>query len=614
MTMPIPRRLLLGAALALPAAARAQGGWSPDRPVRLVVPFAPGGSQDVLGRLFAAAVSPAIGQNIVVENRAGAGGILGAGEVARAAPDGHTLLLATAGQLTIAKAIGRRLAYDPIADFAPVIHLSDSPVALVVAPDLPVRDIAALLDHLRRAPQPVPYASTGIGTNTHLVMEDLKARERLNLEHVPYRGAAAAFNDLAAGRIALMFVSVPSVLAVTGGQFRVLGVTSRERFPGHARRADADRGRRARLRGLDLDRRLRPRRHARPGHRALAGRLRRGARQRDGAAAARGARRRRERRGRRGVRRHAARGPGALAARRGAAEHPGGVMQLTILGAGAVGPAAAALAVSRGHAVTLWSPRGGGTHGIGAALTAEGALSGTARLDVAVDLGRAVASAEAVLVSVPPHALGPVLRRVAPMLREGIPVILAPGHSLAALLLDRLLAMRGARAPVGSMSLPPVVAARTAPDRVKILSIRERVEIATVPAAESGAVARLCADLFGMPFVALGDALGAALATSEPVLQAAVAMGNLTRIEGAEQWDLHAGMTPAVCRVMAGLDAERLALARAYGHPVDPLPTQLHRATGVPEGPLPAMARAWPRRSARRRGRAAWTRRISRRA
>ncbi|WP_270937076.1 Bug family tripartite tricarboxylate transporter substrate binding protein [Falsiroseomonas oryzae] len=231
MTRSPTRRSLVLAALAVPALARAQAAWSPDRPVRLVVPFAPGGSQDVLGRLFAQAVSQSVGQNIVVENRAGAGGILGAQEVARAAPDGHTLLLATAGQLTIAKAIGRRLSYDPIADFAPIIHLSDSPVALVVAPNLPPRDIAGLLAFLRAAPQPVPYASTGIGTNTHLIMEDLKARERLNVEHVPYRGAAAAFNDLAAGRIALMFVSVPSVLAVTGGQFRVLGVTSRARFP-----------------------------------------------------------------------------------------------------------------------------------------------------------------------------------------------------------------------------------------------------------------------------------------------------------------------------------------------------------------------------------------------
>ncbi len=233
------RRAVLGLTLALPAlaarGAAAQGGaaagWAPDRPVRLIVPFAPGGSQDVLGRLFAQAVSQTVGQNIVVENRAGAGGILGAQEVARAVPDGHTLLLATAGQLTIAKAVGRQLSYDPIASFAPIAHLLDSPVALLAAPDLPVRDLRGLLDHCRNARSPLPYASTGVGTNTHLIMEDLKARERLNVEHVPYRGAATAFNDLMAGRIALMFVSVPSVLSFSGGQLRVMAVTSRERFP-----------------------------------------------------------------------------------------------------------------------------------------------------------------------------------------------------------------------------------------------------------------------------------------------------------------------------------------------------------------------------------------------
>jgi tripartite-type tricarboxylate transporter receptor subunit TctC len=224
------RRLLLAATLSLPAIARAQGAWTPDRAVRLVVPFAPGGSQDVLGRLFAQAVSTSVGQNMVIDNRAGAGGVLGAEAVARAAPDGTTLLLATAGQLTIAKAVGRRLPYDPIADFAPILHLTDSPVALLAAPDLPPRDLPALLEYCRRAPQPLPYASTGIGTNTHLIMEDLKARERLNVEHIPYRGATAAFNDLMASRIALMFVSVPSVLGFSGGQLRVLGVTSRERF------------------------------------------------------------------------------------------------------------------------------------------------------------------------------------------------------------------------------------------------------------------------------------------------------------------------------------------------------------------------------------------------
>ena len=237
-TTPLHRRVLLGTALVAPLAAplvarpaQAQTPWSPERPVRLIVPFAPGGSQDVLGRLFAQAVSQSVGQNVVVENRAGAGGILGAQETARAAPDGHTLLLATAGQLTIAKAIGRRLTYDPVADFAPIMHLSDSPVALAVAPSLPPRNTRELIAYCKAARDPVPYGSTGIGTNTHLFMEDLKAREGLKVEHIPYRGAAAAFNDLAAGRISLMFVSVASVMAVSGAQMRVLGVSSRERFP-----------------------------------------------------------------------------------------------------------------------------------------------------------------------------------------------------------------------------------------------------------------------------------------------------------------------------------------------------------------------------------------------
>ena len=225
------RRTLLAVSLTTPMIARAQGTWSPDRAVRLVVPFAAGGGQDVIGRLFGQAVTPLVGQNIVIENRGGAGGILGAEAVARAAPDGTALLLATAGQLTIAKAVGRRLPYDPLADFTPVAWLIDSPVALLVAPDLPARDLAGVLDFARAAPLPLPYASTGIGTNTHLIMEDLKARARLNVEHVPYRGAAAAFNDLMASRIKLMFVSLPSVLGFSGGQLRVMAVTSRERFP-----------------------------------------------------------------------------------------------------------------------------------------------------------------------------------------------------------------------------------------------------------------------------------------------------------------------------------------------------------------------------------------------
>ena len=228
--MPILRRTLLGA-LALPAVAQAQPGWTPDRPARLVVPFAPGGSQDVLGRLFAQAILAGTGQQMVVENRAGAGGILGGEAVARGPADGLSLLLATAGQTTIPKAIGRRMPYDPETDLAPVMQLLDSPVALLAGPNVPVTDAAGLIALARNTPTPLPYASTGTGTNTHLIMEDLKAREHLNVEHVPYRGAAAAFNDLLAGRIALMFVSVPSVLGFSGGALKVVATTGAHRFP-----------------------------------------------------------------------------------------------------------------------------------------------------------------------------------------------------------------------------------------------------------------------------------------------------------------------------------------------------------------------------------------------
>ncbi|MGX9966565.1 NAD/NADP octopine/nopaline dehydrogenase family protein [Roseomonas sp. F4] len=267
-------------------------------------------------------------------------------------------------------------------------------------------------------------------------------------------------------------------------------------------------------------------------------------------------------------------------------------MRLAVLGAGSVGPGAAALAVSRGHAVALWSPRGGGTHGIGSSLTVQGALSGTARVDVAVDVSRALAGADAVLICVPPHALGPVLRRIVPMLAEGVPVLLAPSQSLAPLLLDRLLARQGRQAPIGAMAVPPVLAERLAGDELRILALAERVQIAAVPANAAPGLAALCQSLFGMEFVPLSDALGAALAAHEPVMQAALVLGNVTRIEAGEDWDEHGRMTPAICRLAERLDAERLALARAHGHAVPSLVAALHRQHGVAEAPMPVMARA----------------------
>ncbi|MFN7633289.1 MAG: Bug family tripartite tricarboxylate transporter substrate binding protein [Acetobacteraceae bacterium] len=228
----LPRRTALAlpaALLAVPAGAQ---GWSPDRPVRFVVPFGPGGSQVVLGRLFAEALREIVGQQILVENRGGAGGAVGAEAVARAAPDGHALLLATAGQTTIAKALGRRLSYDPMADLLPVVQLVDSPVALVASPQSGIMTAADLVARARAANPPLAYASTGVGTNTHLIMEDLAARMGFQATHVPYRGAVAAFNDLVGGLVPMMFVSVPSVITAQPGQLRVLGVTSRARFPG----------------------------------------------------------------------------------------------------------------------------------------------------------------------------------------------------------------------------------------------------------------------------------------------------------------------------------------------------------------------------------------------
>jgi tripartite-type tricarboxylate transporter receptor subunit TctC len=225
------RRSLLAAAGLAPFAGPASAQAFPDRPLRLVVPFAPGGSQDVMGRLFANRLGAVLGQSVVVENRGGAGGLLGGQEVARAAPDGHTMLLVTAGQWTIAKALKRQMGYDPDADLAPVIHLVDSPVVLIASAGSGIADVRGLIAAARARPDTLNYASTGIGTNTHLLMEDFLQRAGIRITHVPYRGAAPAFNDLLAGAVQVMFVSAPSVLAGDASKFRVLAVTSPARFP-----------------------------------------------------------------------------------------------------------------------------------------------------------------------------------------------------------------------------------------------------------------------------------------------------------------------------------------------------------------------------------------------
>ncbi len=227
------RRRILLAALAAPAVARAQGAWAPSRVVRLVLPFAPGGLTDILARAAAEALQPVLGQAVVVENRAGAGGNLAAEAVARAAPDGHTLLVATQGIIAINKALYPRLSYDPDADFTPVAMLAQQPNLMVVSPRaLPnVTSVAELIAAIRAAPGGMAYGSNGAGSFTHLSMELFRSAAGLAMTHVPYRGSAPLLTDMIAGTVPValdgLATSAPQVRA---GALRAIAVTSGGRF------------------------------------------------------------------------------------------------------------------------------------------------------------------------------------------------------------------------------------------------------------------------------------------------------------------------------------------------------------------------------------------------
>lgn len=218
----------LGAATLLPALARADE--FPSRPITLVVPFAPGGSIDVLARLMAEKVSQALRQPILIDNRGGAAGLIGAASVARAEPDGHTLLLASAAQITIPSWINRSLTFDPPRDLAPVTHLVDTPMVLIVSAKSDLRTVGDFVTLAKARHGQLNYASTGVGTISHLVMETFKLAANIDVVHVPYRGAAPALNDLQADQVQAMFTSTASAQPlVSSGKLRPLAVTSRQR-------------------------------------------------------------------------------------------------------------------------------------------------------------------------------------------------------------------------------------------------------------------------------------------------------------------------------------------------------------------------------------------------
>ncbi|MCX7932589.1 MAG: tripartite tricarboxylate transporter substrate binding protein [Rhodovarius sp.] len=228
--MILPRRPALVLALALPAAARAQEGW-PNRPIRLVVPFAPGGSSDVLARLIQPGLAAALGQPVVVENRPGAGSLLGAEFVARSPADGHTLLLADL-PFAILPAIQDRLPYDPIADFERVSAIGVAPLMMFVPASLPVRSIAEFVALAQSRPEGLTYGSGGVGAASHLAGELFQRASGIRLTHVPYRGGGPAMQDLAAGRVQATFVTLATALPqVQAGQVRPLGVMGTARLP-----------------------------------------------------------------------------------------------------------------------------------------------------------------------------------------------------------------------------------------------------------------------------------------------------------------------------------------------------------------------------------------------
>ena len=223
------QRLLFIVALAL-CASTAWAQTYPSRPLRLIVPFAPGGAVDIIARLMGEAVSRSLGQPVVVDNRPGAGAAIGAEAVARAPADGYTLLIGTSSTHGVNSAVNPKLSYDPVKDFSPVVLLATAPWMVVATPSLPVRNTKELIDYAKAHPGKLNFASYGRGSSNHLATELLKARAGIDVVHVPYKGSAPALLDLVAGQVDFMLDTFStSAPLVETGKIRLIGVTSDKR-------------------------------------------------------------------------------------------------------------------------------------------------------------------------------------------------------------------------------------------------------------------------------------------------------------------------------------------------------------------------------------------------
>ena len=222
--------LLFVATAALPGAALAQA--YPSKPIRLVIPFPPGGATDIIGRTLAQKLSVQLGQTVVVDNKPGAGGTLGSAEAAKAAPDGYTILLATTSTHSIAPSLYKNIPYSVEKDFTPISEVATATNVLIVTPNLPVKDVAELVALAKKNPDALNFASSGNGSIVHLQSELFKLISGTKLTHVPYKGTALAIPDLISGQTHLMFDSLVSALPhIKGGKVKALAVTSTRRTP-----------------------------------------------------------------------------------------------------------------------------------------------------------------------------------------------------------------------------------------------------------------------------------------------------------------------------------------------------------------------------------------------
>jgi tripartite-type tricarboxylate transporter receptor subunit TctC len=229
----IPALAALFVALASGTALAQSADDYPAKPVRIIVPFAPGGSTDVVARILAEKLQAELKQPFVVDNRAGAGGNIGADAVAKAAPDGYTLLMGTTGVLAINSFLYKNMSYDAAKDFDPVSYTSLITNVLVVRADMPAKSVAELIAMAKAQPGTLSFASSGAGSSTHLSGELFKSMAGVSILHVPYRGSPQALTDVIGGQVTMLFDNAPSAIPfIEQGKLRALAVTGPQRLPG----------------------------------------------------------------------------------------------------------------------------------------------------------------------------------------------------------------------------------------------------------------------------------------------------------------------------------------------------------------------------------------------